>query len=158
MPDIDIMTEAEGWSALPELEALAVRAAEAALAGAALPLRPEAGLSLLFTGDGRMRELNRSWRGKDKATNVLSFPAVPPARLAAAPFLGDIALGYETVSREAAEQGKPLAHHVTHLVAHGVLHLLGFDHETEEEAARMEGLERDILAGLGVPDPYGEDA
>lgn len=158
MPDIDIMTEAEGWSALPELEVLAARAAEAALAGAALPLRPKAGLSLLFTEDGRMRELNRSWRGKDKATNVLSFPAVPPARLAAATFLGDIALGYETVSREAAEQGKPLADHVTHLVAHGVLHLLGFDHETEEEAARMEGLERDILAGLGVPDPYGEDA
>ena len=105
---------------------------------------------ILLTDDPNIRELNRNHRGKDRPTNVLSFPAAPSA----APHLGDLALAYETCAREAAEQGKSLEHHLQHLVAHGVLHLLGWDHMTEAEAEAMEGRERLILAGLGAPDPY----
>ena len=97
-----------------------------------------------------MRELNRDFRKKDAPTNVLSFPAPPnPER-----HLGDIALAFGVCAREAAEQRKPLAHHLQHLTVHGVLHLLGYDHIGDDEAEAMEGLERAVLAGLGVPDPY----
>ena len=136
--------EAEAWRALPEAEDLARRAAEAALAS-------EAGaLAVLLTDDAAVRALNRAWRGRDEPTNVLSFPAAPTA----APWLGDVALAYETCAREAGEQRKALADHLVHLVAHGALHLVGWDHQTDAEAARMEAYERDILARLGVPDPY----
>jgi probable rRNA maturation factor len=107
-------------------------------------------LTLLLTDDATVRDLNARFRQQDKPTNVLSFPALPnPDR-----FLGDVALAYGVCAREANEQGKPLAHHLQHLVAHGVLHLLGYDHMSDVEAAEMEGLERVVLAGLGVPDPY----
>ncbi len=87
---------------------------------------------------------------------MLSFQAVPPGRLKDAPFLGDVALAYETVAREAEEEGKPLEAHLAHLVVHGVLHLLGYDHGTDADAEAMEGLERRVLAGLGYPDPYAD--
>ena len=109
-----------------------------------------AGVSLLLTNDATIRDLNVRFRQQDKPTNVLSFPAPQnPDR-----FLGDVALAYGVCAREAQEQGKPLAHHLQHLVAHGVLHLLGYDHMSDAEADEMEGLERVVLAGLGVPDPY----
>ena len=103
----------------------------------------------LFTSDDAVKALNAQWRGKDAPTNVLSFPAPETAGT-----LGDIALAYETCAREADEQGKSLKDHATHLLVHGLLHLLGYDHEADDVAAEMEGLEKDILAGLGIADPY----
>lgn len=103
----------------------------------------------LFTSDAAVQALNSQWRGKDTPTNVLSFPAPQTAGT-----LGDIALAYETCAREAAEQGKSLKDHATHLLVHGLLHLLGYDHDADDDAAEMEGLEKDILAKLGLEDPY----
>jgi phosphate starvation-inducible protein PhoH and related proteins len=103
----------------------------------------------LFTSDDAVKALNAQWRGKDMPTNVLSFPAPETAGT-----LGDIALAYDTCAREADEQGKSLIDHATHLLVHGLLHLLGYDHEADDDAAEMEGLEKDILAGLGIADPY----
>ena len=109
-----------------------------------------------LSDDAEQRGLNRTYRGKDCSTNVLAFPQTAPA--AADPgtplLLGDVVLAFETVRREAAAQGKPFADHLCHLVVHGVLHLLGFDHEAAAEAAAMEAREVTILAGLGVRDPY----
>lgn len=124
---------------------------EAALAGARR--RRAAELSIRIVGTREGRTLNRTYRDKDYATNVLSFPVdLPPGvRL---PLLGDIAICAPVVRREAAEQGKPEAHHWAHLTVHGVLHLLGYDHIEEAEAARMEALETRILKGLGISDPY----
>jgi len=107
-------------------------------------------VTILLTDDDSVRELNAQFRGKDSATNVLSFPAPPNPE----DHLGDVALAYGVCAREAAEQGKPLSHHLQHLTIHGVLHLLGYDHIGDDEAEVMEGLERAVLAGLGVPDPY----
>jgi probable rRNA maturation factor len=145
---IDIEIEEPAWThSQPDAEALALRAAQAVLDSEGAVGE---GVTLLLTDDVTVRELNARFRSKDAATNVLSFPAPPnPER-----HLGDVALAYGVCVREAAEQGKPLAHHLQHLVAHGVLHLLGYDHESDEEAEAMEGLERVVLAGLGVPDPY----
>jgi len=131
------------------------RGHQPALDQAAGPLEIE----LTLSSDEVVRRLNREWRGKDKPTNVLSFPAVDAAALARLPKsapcpLGDVILALGTCTREAAEQGKPLAAHAQHLVVHGVLHLLGYDHEDERQAQEMEGLERQVLAGLGIPDPY----
>ena len=105
---------------------------------------------VLLTSDEAVRDLNARFRRQDKPTNVLSFPAAQNPEN----HLGDIALAFETCEREAAEQGKSLAHHLQHLVAHGALHLVGYDHQSEPEAQVMEALEREILSGLGVPDPY----
>lgn len=145
---IDVEIEAQAWTAAQaDAEALVRGAAEAVLEEERLGDR---NLVVLLTDDLAVQALNARFRGKDKPTNVLSFPAPPNPEQ----HLGDVALAYETCAREAAEQGKPLAHHLQHLVAHGVLHLLGYDHMTDEEASDMEGLERIVLAGLGVPDPY----
>jgi len=108
------------------------------------------GITVLLTDDASVRTLNADFRGKDGPTNVLSFPAAESAR----PHLGDIALAYGVCAREAGAQGKPLADHLMHLTVHGVLHLLGYDHQTDAEAEAMEGIERAILSKLGVPDPY----
>ena len=144
----DVEVEDPAWSvALPDAEALVRAAADATLASEGAVGE---GVSLLLTDDPAMADLNRRFRQQDKPTNVLSFPAPQnPER-----FLGDVALAYGVCAREAQEQGKPLAHHLQHLVAHGVLHLLGYDHETDDQADEMEGLERAVLAGLGIPDPY----
>lgn len=147
---IEIEVEDEAWSqALPEVLSLAEAAAGAAMRAVETPT-PAEGVVILLTDDASVQQLNRDFRGKDYATNVLSFPAPENPE----GHLGDIALGYGVCAREAAEQGKPLAHHLQHLVAHGVLHLVGYDHENDAEAEQMEGLERVVLAGLGVPDPY----
>jgi len=98
--------------------------------------------------------LNRRWRGVDKPTNVLSFPAAA-APSTAPRYLGDIAISYETTIREAQAQARPFAHHLAHLAVHGFLHLLGYDHQSDAAAEEMEDLERKILARLGMPDPYG---
>lgn len=150
---IDVEIEDPAWSAaVPDADALVRMAAEAALTSA-VPRsvsEGEASLTILLTDDASVRDLNARFRDKDTATNVLSFPAAPnPENL-----LGDIALAYGVCVREAVEQGKPLGHHLQHMTVHGVLHLLGHDHIGDDEAEAMEGLERALLAKLGVPDPY----
>lgn len=122
--------------------------------GAALAGRREtAELTVRIVDEAEGRALNARWRGRDYATNVLSFPAeLPPG--VALPLLGDLVVCAPVVAREAAEQGKSEADHWAHLVIHGTLHLLGFDHESESDAVVMEGLERELLAGLGIGDPY----
>jgi probable rRNA maturation factor len=150
---IEIQVEDAGWrAALPEAETLAEAAAEAALAALSAPTPGD--LVVLLTNDSEVRDLNARFRGKDQPTNVLSFPA------GANPHghLGDVALALGVCAAEAKAQGKPLGHHMQHLVAHGVLHLLGYDHQEDGEAEGMEALEREILAGLDVPDPYAGDA
>ncbi len=126
--------------------------------GATLP--PESGVevSLCLADDAALRALNSRWRGIDKPTNVLSFPSSSGGRLGDRnDVLGDIALAYETLAREAENLGVPLADHYRHLIAHGFLHLIGYDHETDAEAERMEALETRILARLGAADPYARE-
>jgi probable rRNA maturation factor len=142
---IEVEIEDPAWPlALPDAEAIVTRAAKAALRGEGNII------AVLLTGDDAVADLNRRFRGKAGPTNVLSFPAAsnPEGQI------GDIALAYGVCAREAAAQGKSLEHHLMHLVAHGVLHLLGYDHETDGEAEAMEALERSILETLGVSDPY----
>jgi probable rRNA maturation factor len=142
--------------ALPDVKARVEAAARAVLRRLYRARVPACGIELsLVLGDDRLvRGLNRRWRGQDRPTNVLAFAAGDEAPGAAPLLLGDVVLAFETVQREAMEQGKPLADHVAHLVTHGVLHLAGYDHQATAEARRMEALERRILAELGVPDPY----
>lgn len=153
--DIAVAIEAGDWAGEEALHALAARAAGAVLAEVGQAAPQDAELSLLFTDDAHIRALNRDWRGKDKATNVLSFPAsdAAPGEVVP-PMLGDIALAFETIAAEAELDGKPFDHHLTHLIVHGLLHLLGHDHEEDEEAEAMEALERAALARLAIPDPY----
>lgn len=115
-------------------------------------------VSLLLSDDAEVRALNATWRKKDQATNVLSFPLDIAAHDHGPRHLGDIVMAYETVRREAEEKHIPMQHHATHLVVHGLLHLLGHDHEDRKDAEKMEALEAEILAGLGLPDPYCEPA
>jgi probable rRNA maturation factor len=160
--EITIAVAAGGWQeALPDLEPRIRRAVEAALAMACPDIGP-AGVAVVLADDAAIRTLNRDWRGKNQPTNVLSFPGTEtePGETPSPPApgmpleLGDVVLAWETCRREAEEAGKPLGHHVDHLVVHGVLHLLGHDHMEEDEAGRMERLEAAVLARLGVPDPY----
>jgi probable rRNA maturation factor len=150
----DISIESEHWSKLADLDALVERALQATRLEAGKTLFNGAEVSLLFCDDARIQELNRDWRGLDKPTNVLSFPAAPADRLASSPLLGDIAIAFETVTKEACDEDKTLSDHTSHMIVHGFLHLLGFDHENEEEAEDMENLERRALARLGIADPY----
>jgi probable rRNA maturation factor len=141
---IEVEVEDLAWSrALPDAEALARRAADAV---------GTRHVAILLADDEAVRDLNARFRGKDAPTNVLSFPAAPGPE----EHLGDIALAFGVCAREAAEQGKPLGHHLQHLVIHGVLHLMGYDHEIDADAERMEAKERELLAALGVPDPYAD--
>ena len=142
------------WEQLIDAEAIAERALEAAVEMAGLTLLDGAELGILLSDDEHVKSVNQEWRGIDKPTNVLSFPAVEPTKLARAPFLGDIIIAYETVEREAKAEGKAFADHYAHLVVHGFLHLLGFDHVNEADAERMEALEIAILSSLDIPDPY----
>ncbi len=157
MITLDIMIEAGDWSRLEDAEALAQKAAEAALA-VTYEADEAFEASVMLTDDAQIRELNRTWRAKDKPTNVLSFPAPEQPGLSGPRHLGDIALAYETLVRESEEESKELAHHFAHLIVHGVLHLLGYDHEVEAEADIMEGLEVKALATLGIADPYRDMA
>jgi probable rRNA maturation factor len=166
---IAIDITAEGWrTALAGEAAVQKIAAEAAAAALAAVGPPEAvEISVRLAGDADIRTLNHEYRGRNAATNVLSFALsaddepkeMDLAQLEGAPkLLGDVVTAYETCAGEAEDQAKPLADHLRHMVVHGVLHLLGYDHETADEAEHMEGLERDILARLGVPDPYARAA
>ncbi len=153
---IDLLVEAGGWPDDDRLAALAEAAVAAALAetGAVSPDRPPE-LSLVFTDDSHIRALNAAWRGQDRPTNVLSFPAFP-MKLGAPlpPMLGDIVLAFETVEGEARAEGKSLEDHIGHLIVHGLLHCLGHDHETDDDAEVMEAVERRALARLAIADPY----
>lgn len=153
--EIDLLVDdGAGWDALADAGAVAEKAARAALAAAgALPLPAE--MSITLTDDARIRELNRAWRGLDKPTNVLSFPAADQPEGVLPHLLGDVIVAFGTLAREAEAEGKAPADHLAHLVVHGTLHLMGFDHETDDEAETMEALERQVLAGLGIADPYG---
>ena len=155
--EIDLAEPCAAWREhLPDAAALCIAAARRAFEAVTLRPAGAAELSIVLGDDLLVRSLNRQWRGKDRATNVLSFSALDEELPPGAPLLlGDVVLAYETIAREAAEQGKPLADHLQHLVVHGTLHLLGFDHEEAEAAARMEALETGVLSGLGVADPYG---
>jgi probable rRNA maturation factor len=147
---VDITIEAGDWHKIPGAEAAVRRAVDKALADAG-PSACE--ISILLSDDASIRTLNRTWRGKDTATNVLSFPAADPDQDGPR-LLGDVVLAFETIAREAAAEGKPVEDHLSHLAVHGVLHLLGFDHERDEDAEAMEARERTILARLGISDPY----
>ncbi len=165
--EISVLIECPAWiGAVPRAAVVCRRAARAALEATRVgrPLWGCAELSFVLADDGRMQALNREHRGRDRATNVLSFPTLAPgglkraaARAEGGPplLLGDVVLAFETVRAEALAAGKPLAHHLAHLVVHGTLHLLGYDHAGAAEAERMERLETAILARLGIPDPYG---
>ena len=155
-PAIDVLIEAEGWSALSDPEALFERAAAAVFIETGARIVPQAELSVLLADDAAIRTLNLRWRGKDSATNVLSFPSVAPDAMATSPVLGDIALGLETVLREAVNEGKSLADHVGHLFVHALLHIFGHDHEDRGRAETMEALEIRILGRLGIANPYAD--
>lgn len=148
---IDAIVEDPRWNeACPDIEALALRAAAAA---ARAEPRLAGGASVLFADDATLQRLNADFRGKDKPTNVLSFPAGAPAPHG---FLGDIALAFETCEQEALDLRLAFRDHAAHLIVHGLLHLVGHDHAEDDEAEVMEALERTILASLGVGDPYTE--
>lgn len=150
---VEIIAHSALWRGLPRARALARETVATCLLESGFELRPGSELSLRLTDDVEIRQLNAQWRGHDEATNVLSFPtAAEPG--AGTTILGDIALAYETLCREARDAGVLPADHYRHLVAHGFLHLIGYDHDTDEDAERMENLERRILARLGVADPY----
>ena len=151
-----ISAPSSSWRKLPRARTMARETLFACVAETGLVLRDGAEVSLLLAGDAEVQALNARWRGQDKPTNVLSFPAA--GRVAESRALGDIALAFETLVREAEASGVPLADHYRHLVAHGFLHLIGYDHGTDEEAERMEALEKRILARLGVADPYADGA
>lgn len=156
--EIDISVEARGWESM-DIAGCADCATAAVARRLSLPADCE--VTLLACDDTRIAALNADFRGKPRPTNVLSWPAQelsPPELPMPDPdgsiHLGDIALAYETCAREAEGQGKSLADHTTHLILHGLLHLLGYDHETDADAARMEALEVEILGKLGISDPY----
>lgn len=151
---IDVMVDDDGWSAVPDAEGVAERAARAALASLGDEVPPGAEMAITLTDDARIRILNRDWRDKDKATNVLSFPSPDlPEDVTPQP-LGDVIVARETLLAEARTEDKRPQDHLAHLVVHGTLHLMGFDHEDDAEAEEMEAAERQILAGLGISDPY----
>lgn len=153
--DADILVEAGDWPDEAELRRLTGAAIDALTAELRLAPAEAVELSIVFSDDAHVRALNAAWRGKDSPTNVLSFPAFPHATAEALPpMLGDIILAAETVQREAELEAKPLVHHMTHLLVHGFLHLVGHDHLDEDEAEEMEALERRVLARLAIPDPY----
>jgi probable rRNA maturation factor len=142
---------------------------KAVLAAAKAASTAPAELAIVLSHDSAIKALNRDWRGKNAATNVLSFPAVPAGPSPKAgksakktsdksrpptPYIGDIVIAYQTTAREAEAEGKPFSHHLAHLAVHGFLHLLGYDHENDRDAEKMESLERRILRRLAVPDPY----
>jgi probable rRNA maturation factor len=151
----EIVERSGHWSGAGMTHADLIAAAEAAYAAGAAAAAGE--VAIVLSDDKEVRRLNRTWAGKDRATDVLSFPDDSSGDGADA-LLGDIVLAYETVARDAAQLGIPVAAHASHLVVHGMLHLLGYDHGTESEAAAMEGLETEVLASLGLHDPYGSRA
>jgi len=151
--EIAVIINDEAWP--DDLEARAEAAVREALKQSKAKVKGAAELSILLTNDTEQRELNEQWRGKDSSTNVLSFPQIEPFGPVVG-LLGDITLARETLIREAEEQGVSFEAHFTHLVVHGFLHILGYDHLDDDEATAMESLETSILATLGIDDPYAE--
>jgi probable rRNA maturation factor len=150
-PAIDILVESPRWRAVPAARQTVRRA----IAAAAAKARSRSELSIVLTDDAAVRSLNRRWRGKNRPTNVLSFPAGESKPQRGKPrHLGDIVIAYETTAREAIGESKPFTHHLAHLTIHGFLHLLGYDHDKNDDAEKMERLERTILKRIGIPDPY----
>lgn len=155
---IDVVVESPLWSGVADVESSVCRAVEAALP----PERTDCELAVVLTDDRTMRGLNARFRGIDKATNVLSFPTPGSSqprtdeRRGEPVSLGDIVIAFETTRAEAAAEGKEFDHHFAHLLVHGVLHLLGYDHHSDAEAEAMEARERAILMQLDIPDPYAE--
>ena len=156
-PRVEFVAASPRWRAALPARSLARETIAVAASECGVALAPGAELCIHLADDEHVRALNARWRGLDQTTNVLSFPAVAPAEIAKARLVGDIVLAFETLAREAADEGKPLADHYRHLVAHGFLHLIGFDHDNEADAERMEAIETRILARLGVADPYCAD-
>lgn len=157
LPDgfvIDVNLEAGSWPGEKDLFRLADAAIRATLSTGELQVADNSEVSLLFTDDDAIRKLNGQWRDKDKPTNVLSFPGSDPVDDVYGPLLGDIVFGFETIEREARDMGVDFSDHLSHLTVHGLLHLFDYDHQTDEEAELMEGLEKTILASLGIGDPY----
>jgi probable rRNA maturation factor len=157
LPITEVLVVADCWQTEPEAEAVIQRAVAAAAEIVDADVG-EAELAVMLTDDTGIRTLNSNWRGIDKPTNVLSFPALQPSGPGgpdeAPRMLGDIAIAYETTRRQADDEQKPFDHHLSHLAVHGFLHLIGFDHEKDGDAEAMETLEQEILAQLGIPDPY----
>ena len=158
-PFTEVLVVADCWQTEPDAEAVIRRAINAAAEVADADVG-DAELAVMLTDDSGIQTLNSNWRGIDKPTNVLSFPALQPTGTGApddAPrMLGDIAIAFETTRKEADEEQKPFDHHLSHLAVHGFLHLIGYDHEKDDDAEAMENLEREILARLGIPDPYAD--
>jgi probable rRNA maturation factor len=157
LPLTEVLVVADCWQTEPDAETVIDRA----IATAAEIVNADIGeaeLAVMLTDDAGIRTLNSNWRGIDKPTNVLSFPALQPTGPSgpddAPRMLGDIAIAYETTRKEADDEQKPFAHHLSHLAVHGFLHLIGYDHEKDDDAETMEVLETEILAQLGIPDPY----
>src|ERR1700738_1580091 len=157
LPITEVLVVADGWQAELDAEAI-IQRASAAPAEIADADVGEAELAVMRADDSGIRTRNANWRGIDKPTNVLSFPALQPTGTGApddAPrMLGDIAIAYQTTRKEADDEQKPFDHHLSHLAVHGFLHLIGYDHEKDDDAEAMESLEQEILAQLGIPDPY----
>jgi probable rRNA maturation factor len=164
LPITEVLVVAECWQSEPDAEAVIQRAvataAEIVNASLINLNLGEAELAVMLTDDSGIRTLNSNWRGIDKPTNVLSFPALPPTGGGgpddAPRMLGDIAIAYQTTRAEADDEQKPFDHHLSHLAVHGFLHLIGYDHEKDADAEAMETLETEILAQLGIPDPYAD--
>lgn len=151
--EVALVVNADGW---PDgLEEIADRAIHEALTQSKARVAGIAEVTVVLTDDAEQHELNKQWRGFDKSTNVLSFPQLEPFTPVVG-LVGDITLARETVEAEAAEMGITLEAHFTHLVVHGFLHLLGYDHIEEADAVKMESLETKILARLGIADPYAD--
>jgi probable rRNA maturation factor len=159
LPITEVLVVADCWQAEAGAEAVIQRAVAAAAEIADADVG-EAELAVMLTDDAGIRTLNLNWRGIDKPTNVLSFPALPQTGASgpddAPRMLGDIAIAYQTTRKEADDEQKPFDHHLSHLAVHGFLHLIGYDHEKDDDAEAMEGLETEILAQLGIPDPYAD--
>jgi probable rRNA maturation factor len=159
VPMTEVLVVADCWQTETDVESVIHRA----IATAAEMIEADvddAELAVMLTDDAGIRTLNSNWRGIDKPTNVLSFPALQPMGPRgpddAPRMLGDIAIAYQTTRKEADDEQKPFDHHLSHLAVHGFLHLIGYDHEKDDDAEAMEALETEILAQLGIPDPYAD--
>ena len=153
-PAVEIDVQSALWEAQPEAE----QTVRAAVAAAAAHSTSGGEVSILLTDDSAVRVLNKQWRGIDKATNVLSFPAPETMSKGDAGILGDIVIAYETLVRECADENREFLHHLTHLTVHGYLHLVGYDHQTDAQANDMEALESKIMTRMQLPDPWLNDS
>jgi probable rRNA maturation factor len=153
---VDILAESALWGEAESWRSEVETAVAMAAAAADAEIADDAELSLVLTDDAAIRMLNRDHRGLDKPTNVLSFPQDDPDADAYGPLLGDIVVAHETVAREADEEGISFQEHFLHMIVHGFLHLVGYDHMNDDEAEEMEGLETAILARLGIANPYAD--